>query len=195
MKDGNKKGKEGKKGEGEGKGEGDGKGEGEGSGENGENGRDGKGGTKEGENGEGDGDNEDMNGELYEIYKQQEQLRQQLEDRLSKEGLKGKGGNLLRDMEGIEQQLLDKGFNQRTLERMLNLQYELLKLDKADFEQGQESKRESKSNRNSYQNKLRMSPEDIKKYFNTTEILNREALPLRQEYKEKVQTYFKNKDD
>jgi hypothetical protein len=136
-----------------------------------------------------------MNGELYEIYKQQEQLRQQLEDRLSKEGLKGKGGNLLRDMEGIEQQLLDKGFNQRTLERMLNLQYELLKLDKADFEQGQESKRESKSNRNSYQNKLRMSPEDIKKYFYTTEILNREALPLRQEYKEKVQTYFKNKDD
>jgi hypothetical protein len=195
MKDGIKKGKEGKKGEGEGKGEGDGKGEGEGSGENGENGRDGKGGTKEGENGEGDGDNEDMNGELYEIYKQQEQLRQQLEDRLSKEGLKGKGGNLLRDMEGIEQQLLDKGFNQRTLERMLNLQYELLKLDKADFEQGQESKRESKSNRNSYQNKLRMSPEDIKKYFYTTEILNREALPLRQEYKEKVQTYFKNKDD
>ena len=41
-------------------------------------------------------------------------------------------------MEGIEQQLLDKGFNQRTLERMLRLQYELLKLDEADFEQGRE---------------------------------------------------------
>ena len=113
---------------------------------------------------------------------------------MNKEGLKG-NGNLLREMEGIEQQLLDKGFNQRTLERMLNLQYELLKLDKADFEQGQEIKRESRSNRNSYDNKLRLSPEDVKKYFNSTEILNREALPLRQEYKQKVQTYFKNKND
>ncbi|MFT7627842.1 MAG: hypothetical protein ACI9OS_001494, partial [Ulvibacter sp.] len=111
------------------------------------------------------------------------------------EGLNGNGGDLLRQMEGIEQQLLDKGFNERTLERMLNLQYELLKLDKADFEQGQETKRESKTNRNAYRNKLRLSPEDIKKYFNTIEILNREALPLRQEYKEKVQTYFKSRND
>ena len=122
-------------------------------------------------------------------------MRQQLEDRLSKEGLNGNGGDLLREMEGIEQQLLDKGFNQRTLERMLNLKYELLKLDKADFEQGQETKRESKTNRKTYQNRVRMSPEDIKKYFNTTEILNREALPLKQEYKQKVRTYFKTKND
>ena len=122
-------------------------------------------------------------------------MRQQLEDRLSKEGLNGNGGDLLREMEGIEQQLLDKGFNQRTLERMLNLKYELLKLDKADFEQGQETKRESKTNRKAYQNRVRMSPEDIKKYFNTTEILNREALPLKQEYKQKVRTYFKTKND
>jgi chemotaxis protein histidine kinase CheA len=204
MKEGMEKGKQGKKGkgegeeegegegegkgEGEGEGEGDGKGDGKGEGKDGENGRDGK-------NGDGEGDNEDMNGELFEIYKQQQQLRQQLEDRLSKEGLNGNGGDLLRQMEGIEQQLLDKGFNERTLERMLNLQYELLKLDKADFEQGQETKRESKTNRNAYRNKLRLSPEDIKKYFNTIEILNREALPLRQEYKEKVQTYFKSRND
>ena len=30
-------------------------------------------------------------------------------------------------------------------------------------------------------------------YFNTTEILNRESLPLNLEYKQKVQEYFKNK--
>lgn len=182
-----KEGDGGKEGEGKGKGE-DGGGEGEGNGQGGENGRDGKA-------GEGEGDNEDMNGELFEIYKQQQQLRQQLEDRLSKEGLDGKGGDLLREMEGIEQQLLDKGFNKRTLEKMLNLKYELLKLDKADFEQGQETKRESRTNRKAYDNTLRLSPEDVKKYFNTTEILNREALPLRQEYKQKVQTYFKTKND
>ena len=132
-----------------------------------------------------------MNGLLYEIYKQQQQLRNQLEDKLSKEGLRGKGGDILKRMEAVEQQLLDKGFNERTLQQMLNLNYELLKLDKADFEQGQESRRESQTNRDKFQNTLRLSPEDVKKYFNTTEILNREALPLKPEFKEKVQSYFK----
>ena len=102
---------------------------------------------------------------------------------------------MIRRMEGIEQQLLDRGFNERTLAQMLRLKYELLKLDKADFEQGQETKRESRSNKRSFDNTIRLSPEDVKKYFNTTEILNREALPLRREYKQKVQMYFKNKND
>jgi len=183
---------------------------GEGNGSQGENGRDGDGnkgnGQEGGDGGEGNGDgtgddgdgegyNEDLNGKLYEIYKQQQQLRQQLQDKMSKEGLKGTGGNLLQQMEDVEQQLLDKGFNERTLEKMLNLQYELLKLDKADFEQGQESRRESITNKRDFTNSLRLTPEDIKKYFNSTEILNREALPLRPEFKEKVQDYFKDKND
>ncbi len=179
----------------EGKGGKIGQGEGEGGGENGGgSGGDGKGG-KDGENGDGEGYNEDLNGELYEIYKQQQQLRNQLQDRLNEKGLKGRGGDLIKEMEGIEQQLLDKGFNQRTLERMLNLEYELLKLDEADFEQGQETKREARTNRQKFRNTLRLNPEDIKKYFNTTEILNREALPLRQEYKKEVQKYFKTSND
>jgi len=196
------------KGSGEGNGE-SGESGGEGKGSKDENGRSGKDGSSgksgEGEGGEGgeggqdgnEGDsyNEDLNGDLYEIFKQQEQLRNQLKDRLSKEGLDGRGGDLIKEMEGIEQQLLDKGFNQRTLERMLKLEYELLKLDEADFEQGQESRRESRTNRRNYNNSLRLQPEDIKKYFNTTEILNREALPLRQKYKTEVKKYFKGKND
>ena len=173
----------GKAGEGQGDGEGNGKGNGKGQGDG------------DGEEGDGEGYNEDLNGELYEIYKQQQQLRQQLKDKLSKEGLNGNGGDLLRQMEDVEQQLLDKGFNERTLEKMLNLQYELLKLDKADFEQGQESRRESTTNRWSYTNTLRLSPEEVKQYFNSTEILNREALPLKPEYKQKVQDYFKENND
>ena len=199
------------KGEGQGQGnEGKSGGDGDGGGENERPGKDGEG-TKSGEgdgngdgskdgkegdkNGDGEGYNEDLNGDLYEIYKQQQQLRNQLKDRLSKEGLDGRGGQLIKEMEGIEQQLLDKGFNQRTLERMLKLEYELLKLDEADFEQGQEQRRESTTNRRSFSNKLPLQPEDIKKYFNTTEILNREALPLRQKYKTEVKKYFNVKND
>jgi chemotaxis protein histidine kinase CheA len=193
MKEGMNKGKKGSKGEGEG--EGDGDGSGDGNGENGENGRDGKNGNEKGDNKEGNGNSEDLNGELFEIFKQQQDIRNQLQDRLSKEGLNGKGGDLLKKMEGIEQQLLDKGFNQNTLQQMLNLKYELLKLDKADLEQGQENRRESQTNKKDFRNNVQLAPDDIKKYFNTTEILNREALPLQQYYKTKVQEYFKKKDD
>ena len=98
-------------------------------------------------------------------------------------------------MEDIENQLLDKGFNQRTLQNMLRLKYELLKLDEADFEQGKETRRESRTNRRTYNNTLKTDPEIIKQYFNTTEILNREALPLKQDYKQRVQHYFRKKND
>jgi hypothetical protein len=189
-KSGGAKGENGRSGE-AGEGEGSGKGEGSGDGEGGGKGQ----GNRNGENGDGEGYNEDLNGELYEIYKQQQQLRQQLQDKLSEEGLKGSGGNLLRQMEQVEQELLDRGFNERTLEKMLNLQYELLKLDKADFEQGQESRRESTTNRRQFTNASRNNPEEMKKYFNATEILNREALPLKPIYKERVQDYFKQDND
>lgn len=191
-------GKEGKSGKGEnGQGKSGQKGqEGEG-GDGGDNGANGNGGSGNKDNNSdqnGSQETEDLNGKLFEIYKQQQDLRNQLKDRLSKEGLDGQGGKIIKEMEGIEQQLLDKGFNQRTLERMLNLQYELLKLEEADLEQGKETRRESRTNRQNFNNNLRLSPEDIKKYFNQEEILNRDALPLQLEYKKEVQKYF-NKDN
>ncbi|MDC7994985.1 DUF4175 family protein [Altibacter sp. HG106] len=200
---GQKSGKQGQGQEGEGEGQGQGEGQGNGQGEGQGQGNNGKGsqgnegnGGNDGQGQEGSEDsNEDLNGKLYEIYKEQQQLRQQLEDKLSREGLKGTGGDILRKMEQVEDQLLDKGFNNRTLEQMLNLQYELLKLDTADFEQGQESRRESNTNRRTYNNTLRMQPDEIKKYFNSTEILNREALPLRPVFKQRVQSYFRRNND
>ena len=198
MKDGMEKGQKSGEGQGEGEGKGEGEGDGDGDGKDGKDGKSGKNGQKGKDNDgsrPGEGSSEEMSGELFEIYKQQQLLRQQLQDRLGKAGLKGPGGDLLRRMEGIEQQLLDKGFNQNTLQQMLNLKYELLKLDKAELEQGQESRREAITNRKDFRNEIRMSPEEIKKYFNTTEILNREALPLRGDYKIKVQDYFKNSHD
>jgi hypothetical protein len=125
-----------KEGMGQGKSEGSGNGgesgEGQGDGDNGENGRtgkdgnngesgDGKGGDEGNDGEDGEGYSEDMNGELYEIYKQQQQLRNQLRDRLSKEGLKGRAGDILREMEGIEQQLLEKGFKIIIIHCVFNL--------------------------------------------------------------------------
>ena len=182
MQEGMGQGKEGSEGEGEGN-EGD-----QGEGQNGSSGNSGQNqGDQEGENGFGD----NLNGELFEIYKQQQMLRQQLQDRMGQEGLEGDGGRLLNKMEGIEQQLLDKGFNNGTLQEMLNLKYELLKLDEATFEQGQENRRESQTNRRDFRNESNLNADEIKQIFNSTEILNREALPLRQDYRSKVQDYFR----
>ena len=160
-------------------------------GEKGKEGQEGE--QKEGE-GEG-GNSEELNGELFRIYQQQQQLRQALEDKLGKEGKKGAGGNLLREMESIENDLLNRGFTNRTLQRMMNLQHQLLKLENATFQQGEDNKRKSKTNQQQFNNLTNTQLQNAKQYFNTTEILNRQALPLQQVYKKKVQEYFKKTND
>ena len=196
MEEGVKKGKKGSPKEQEGEGEKDGK-----KGNKGEKGKEGdkgkKGEGKDGNQNKGEGTNEDMNGLLYKIYQQQQQLRKALEDILSKEG-KGKGANgdaLLRKMEDIEMDLLNKGFTNQTLQKMMQLKHQLLKLENATFQQGEDNKRESETNKNNFNNSTNNQISTAKQYFKTTEILNRQALPLQQVYKKKVQEYFKQNND
>lgn len=184
MKDGMKKGEK----PGEGK-EGD-KGE---NGEKGKNGKTGKSGSSgnEGENGE---DGEGTAGELMKIYQEQKQLREALQKALEKEGLGGNGQNAVEQMKQLEKQLLNKGFNNETLQKMLNIKYELLKLDKAVQQQGEEKKRQSETNKKEFNNQSNALPAALQDYLNSIEILNRQSLPLRQNYNQKVQKYFR-KDD
>ncbi len=200
MEEGMKKSQQGKPKEQDGEKEGQ-KGEKKKDGKDGENGEK-EGQQKQGKNGkksqgEGEGTNEDLNGMLYQIYQQQQQLRKALEEQLKKEG-KGKGGNgdqLLRKMEDIELDLLNKGFTNRTLQKMMQLKHQLLKMENATFQQGQDDKRESKTNKNNFDNTTNNQIPTAKQYFKTTEILNRQALPLQQVYKKKVQEYFKQNND
>lgn len=165
-------------------------------GEKGKEGEEGDQNAGEGQQQEGEGGNsEELNGELFRIYQQQQQLRQALEDKLGKEGKNSTGGNLLREMESIENDLLNKGFTNRTLQRMMNLQHQLLKLENATFQQGEDNKRKSKTNLMQFNNLTNTQLQQAKQYFNTTEILNRQALPLQQVYKKKVQEYFKKTND
>ena len=200
MEEGMKKGDKGKKpkdGENGEKGEGQKSQEGEnGKPKGGEEGQEGKEGKKQGDGeGQGQGEGEMQNGELYEIYQKQQQLRQALENRLGKEGKKGLGGQLLKQMEEIELDLINKGFTNQTLQKMMDLQHQLLKLENATFMQGQDNKRKSETNNKTYDNTVPNQIPKAKEYFNTTEILNRQALPLQQVYKKKVQEYFKKADD
>ena len=197
---GDKEGEKGKDAKGNGKKGGDqkeSKGEGKGKGKPDQKGKEGSDGNDT--NGEQEGSkliNEEMNGELFEIYKQQQSLRKALENEMKKQGgERGLGQNLLNKMEQVEQQLLNQGFEESTLKKMLELKHELFKLKEASFEQGKEERRESMTNKKTFQNTQQNTIQKAKQYFNTTEILNRQVLPLQQNYKIKVQEYFKESDD
>ena len=145
--------------------------------------------------GNGEGQNYDEQGLLYEIYQKQQQLREALEKRLEQEGKLGNASNLTRQMEEIELELLNNGFTNNTLKKMLNLKHQLLKLENASLQQGEDEKRTSETNGILFYNNTNNTTLSAKQYFQTTEILSRQALPLQQTYKKKVQYYFKKDND
>ncbi|WP_035654442.1 DUF4175 family protein [Flavobacterium saliperosum] len=153
-----------------------------------------KNGKKGGKEGEGGQDGEGNAGEVLEIYKEQQQLREALQKAMQKEGMGGMGQNAAKQMQDIEKQLLNMGFKNVTMQKMLNLKNELLKLDKAIQQQGEENKRQSQTNAKAFNNQAAPLPAALKEYLNSVEILNRQSLPLRPNFNQKVQTYFKNYD-
>ncbi|MGB5498623.1 MAG: hypothetical protein WBM77_06815 [Maribacter sp.] len=185
-------GEEGKDGEGEeGSKPGDGK-----NGKEGENGNSGSGNGKEKGTGQGQTSEEELK-EIYEIYKEQQMLRQQLEQQLLdmiNAGDRKLGEKLIRQMEDFENDLLENGVTQRAKNRINNIAYELLKLENAALKKGKKSERESNTNTNTFQNPILTKPSALDNYRNEIEILNRQALPLRQIFQNKVKEYFKSND-
>lgn len=155
----------------------------------GQNSKSGKSNSKgEGEGGDNEGDAK----AIMEIYKEQKQLRESLQNELNKQGLGNQGQSALEQMKQLEKQLLNKGFSNEVLQRIQNLKQELLKLETAIREQGQESKRQSESTTKEFQNTSGTLPKSLIEYLNSIEILNRQSLPLRTNFDRKVQEYFKN---
>ncbi len=201
---------EGKKGESGSKGKGqNGEGEQEGNtGANGKSGKGNKGEQGEGQNGSNQGEgNEGSNGqeglsenelkEIYEIYQEQQRIRQALEQQLENmlnDGDRKLGEKLVRQMEEFENDLLENGITQRTISKANTIQYELLKLENAALKQGKKEERESRSNQQNFTNPITTKPSLLDNYRNEIEILNRQALPLRQNFQIKVNEYFKNND-
>ncbi|WP_163398668.1 DUF4175 family protein [Flavobacterium fluviatile] len=162
------------------------------SGNNGSSGKDGKNGkgeknSKEGDDGEGDAE------KIMEIYKEQVKLREALQKELAKKGLDSQGRSVIDQMKQSEKQLLNKGFKNENLQRILNIQQELLKLNNAVQQQGQDTKRQSETSKNEFSNRSNALPGILTDYLNSVEILNRQSLPLRSNFNQKVQEYFNTK--
>lgn len=186
-------GEEGQQQEGEGK-DGD-KGPGERKGSEGN--REGEGeGEQQGSSGQGSGNEEDLQ-ELYEIYKEQQQLREalerQLEDMINNAD-RELARKLIQQMESFEQDLLENGVTQRTIQRMNVIEHQLLKLENAALDQGEKQERQSRTNEIDYSNPILTRPTLWDQYKRETELLNRQALPLQQRYRERVRIYFRSDD-
>ena len=196
MKEGMKKGKKSgdKKGEGKGKKPGE-KGNSGALGKKGEKGNKGSQGNQGDSGSAGKGENDNLDGELYEIYKQQSQLRQQLQEAInaSEKGSTGKDNSakkVLKTMEELENDILSYGFTQATVQKMQQLNYEMLKFDQSTLEQGKENKRTANVNINDSQRNKIKALEFKKRFYNEIEILNRQSLPLQPNYERKVREYF-----
>ena len=137
---------------------------------------------------------EKMNGKLFEIYQEQQMLRKALEEKLEEEGLGGSGDALMKELEQLEQEILEKGFSPEVLEKMQQLEHKLLDLEDARLQEGQKEERESNTNEEEFDKSPSNQILKAKEYFNTTEILNRQTLPLRQIYQKKVREYFERRD-
>jgi hypothetical protein len=69
-------------------------------------------------------------------YTRNRRLHEALENELNKQGLGGSGQNALEKMKEIEKQILNKGFKNETLQKILNVKQELLKLNSAVQQRG-----------------------------------------------------------
>jgi hypothetical protein len=89
---------------------------------------------------------------------------------------------------------LEQGFTKEVLQQMQQLNYELLKLEKATLEQGEDTKRTSETNIQQFENRNIDKLKLQNQYYNSNEILKRQSLPLRTIYKQKVQEYFRKEE-
>ena len=156
--------------------------------------------TKGSQSGKGQGQNGDINSDgegdakaTMDIYKQQQQLREALQEELNRKGLGNNGQNTLEQMKQLEKLLLNKGFSNESIQKTNSIKQELLKLETAIRLQGEDPKRQSETNLKNFSNQSNPLPKVLLDYLNSIEILNRQSLPLRSNFNQKVQVYFKHK--
>ena len=136
-----------------------------------------------------------QSGDIFEIFKQQSYLRETLTKIMAKEGdFNGTFKKAIKSMEQLENEIINNGFTQSALKRMQQLEYQLLKLNTALIQQGKEKNKKATPNTSNYKNNNLKQLQFKKQFYNQIEILNRQSLPLQQNFEKKVQKYFSKKN-
>jgi hypothetical protein len=147
-----------------------------------------KGKSKEGQS------KEEMSGEQYQIYQEQKELRDLLND-LMKRGLNDRieGKEALDRIHEIERLLLEKGLTNEVLQNMQELNQNLLRLEKANYSQERNKERKAESGLILDKERTIKSIQFQKLYLDQNEILIRNSLPLQPNFQDRVKNYFINK--
>lgn len=158
----------------------------------GQKGKDGK----EGQDKAGQGQ---MSKKLAEMAAKQAAIRQMMEQlgqQLNEDG-SGAGNEIKeisKEMEQLEQDIVNKKIDQQTIERQKDILIRLLKAENAERQRGQDEKRKSRSG----QEQERQQPPALEEYLRQrereTEMLRTVPPSLKPYYRDKVNDYFNNLD-
>ena len=140
-------------------------------------------------------DSEESGQSIMNLYQKQQKLRNALELLLKERGFVPGANNVLEQMKKIEQSLINQGVTGENISLIKDLKYELLKLEVALNERGQDERRESKTNNELFTPTSSEVIESLREKFNSRELLKRQTLPLQDEYLKRVLDYFKRKYD
>ncbi len=152
-------------------------------------------GKSESSDGESYFDSEESGQSIMNLYQKQQKLRNALELLLKERGFVPGANNVLEQMKKIEQSLINQGVTDENISLIKDLKYELLKLEVALNEKGQDERRESKTNNELFTPTSSEAIESLRQKFNSRELLKRQTLPLQEEYLKRVLDYFKRKYD
>jgi len=161
-----------------------------------EKGKSGKGDKGKGDKGKGEQQKPGNEGEAkrqYELYKMQQQVKEdlnQLGDKFSDQATKKRIKDLAKKMDELQHKILKEGITEQTVQKMIALQHELLKLKNASFNQHEDDKRESRSNFRQFNGLDSLFFRENFKFLPENELLNRNQLPVNQKVKQKIIKYL-----
>ncbi|PWS27898.1 hypothetical protein DHW03_10015 [Pedobacter yonginense] len=139
----------------------------------------------------------EMSKEFGKMAQQQQMIRQALE-KINREDNKdgsGKMGNLnqvIKDMKQTESDLVNKRLQQETLQRQKDLLTKLLDAEKAERDQEEDSKRESKAAKQFPPSYQKMLDDYKKQQINGSDMLQKLPPTLNYYYKNKIAAYLKS---
>lgn len=137
-----------------------------------------------------------MSQEFAKMAQQQQMIREALQKINKEDNKDGKGslGNLnqmAQDMKQTEMDLVNKKITQETLERQKNLEIKLLDAEKAEREQDEDAKRESKAAKDFPPSYKQMLDKFKQQQRSESEIIQKLAPNLNYYYKNKIAEYFR----
>jgi hypothetical protein len=157
-----------------------------------------KNGKEKGKDGQSGNNGEEQAKRQFELYKQQQRIKEdlnQLGDKFSDKATQQKAKELSKQMDDLQKRLLKEGITQSVLNKMIQLQHELLKLKNATFTQHEDEQRQARTNYKNYQYLDSIFYKENPQYQPQNELLKRSQIPVNQKIKTKIKKYLNQKND